>query len=480
MKVMERKARLLYKKGDADQSEKFYFTSFTLGEDASAITLSITTHCPSYCQIPFSLFSPSGEIRIMKTEEGGKGDYTASCRISAGHSDRGGMSGRIEKGEWKLILHKRRFSEDVDADISISIEEKTSEEESDAPVRFFHGIKNEKKQWYKGELHVHSNHSTGRSSIKEIIDTAAERNLDFIAITDHFTVSHWDEEALYSEASPVLLIQSMELSGDRGHANLHGIKTIKNPYVDDDGTLAAFLGKDRLPDMEAVADSVHEENGLFSINHIDSNIASAWRYHEFPLAKADILEVWCTSEGSYSLRYPAIWDQMLISGYRITGVASSDSHKASGIGIWELGNVVTWVYSENLSEEAILQGIKKGYVFMAKGDARLDFYADCDEAQYCMGDELPLNEGTLFTVELTDVPKGNLIIYLSGQVHDIVHFDDGDHKYSFSIGRNALRNENGYIRLEYYDETEPPRFWGDVVRSYDRLRLLSNPIYIRK
>jgi DNA polymerase (family 10) len=41
-------------------------------------------------------------------------------------------------------------------------------------------------------LHIHSNFSDGKNSIKEIVKKAVESNLEFIAITDHFTDS-WKE-----------------------------------------------------------------------------------------------------------------------------------------------------------------------------------------------------------------------------------------------------------------------------------------------
>ena len=41
-------------------------------------------------------------------------------------------------------------------------------------------------------LHIHSNFSDGKNSIRQIIDRALKINLDFIAITDHLTDS-WKE-----------------------------------------------------------------------------------------------------------------------------------------------------------------------------------------------------------------------------------------------------------------------------------------------
>ncbi|MGN1163540.1 MAG: CehA/McbA family metallohydrolase [Candidatus Ornithospirochaeta sp.] len=475
--IKELKGKLLYGKESEDQSKKFFFASFQVSEKLNRMRVTVTTHCTEFCQIPFSLISPSGEIRMMKTEEGGKGDYSSSSLIGIHSSERGGLSGEIEEGEWTLILHKRRFSCDVDVDVLVEGEREEEKEENDAQV-FFHGVKKKEEGWYRGELHVHSNHSTGRSSIPEILDVAKNLGLDFLAITDHFTASHWEEEARYSSSVPFVLLQSMELSGDKGHANLHGIRSIKSPYVDDDGTLSRLLGK-KLPDMETIADEVHSEGGLFSINHPDSNIASAWRYHSFPTTKADIIEVWCTSEGEFSLRYPAIWDSLLLSGHHITGTASSDSHKAKDHEMWALGNVTTWVWAEELSEKGILDGLKKGRVFMAKGEARMDFYAETRKGRAHMGESVEIDDQETFVVKLENVPRGNMFVYISGALDDVVPFGEGSHTWSFKPKEMSGRDEE-YVRLEYYETPSPPRFWGDAPRSQSTLTLLSNPIYLRK
>lgn len=481
MRIAEFNARLLYKKSGENQSADFFYKTVEIPMLMESLTVSVTTHSSSFAQIPFAIFSPSSELRILKTSEGGSGDYHVSCTISASSSDRGGLSGLIEKGEWKLILQKRRFSEDITADVIIDGTPLSGNISDIKPKRLEKRCLSKAPGWYRGELHVHSNHSTGRDSISRILEVAEKTGLDYIAITDHFTISHWEEEASFSD-SPVLIIQSMELSGNRGHANLHGIKSLKNPYVDDDGTLAGFFGLEKMPDMEDVADSVHEEGGLFSINHPDSNIASAWRYHEFPMRKADIFEVWCTSESDFSLRYPAIWDQYLKKGIKLTGVCSSDSHKAENHPLWSLGNVMTYVYASELSEAGIIEGIKSGRVFMARGNAALDFYAEEGGRTIYMGETADDISKTAFTVRLSSHPRGNLFIYLSGQVHDIVHFDGGESEaYQFSVPLNHIGDDdNQYIRLEYYDELEAPRFWGDTPRTQSALRLMSNPIYFKR
>ena len=201
MRLAEFSTRLLYKKSGENQSADFFYTTVDIPMLMESLTVSVTTHSSSFAQIPFALFSPSSELRILKTSEGGSGDYHVSCRISSSSSDRGGLSGVIEKGRWKLILQKRRFSEDITADVIIDGAPLSAEVNDAKPKRLEKCIISQHPGWYRGELHVHSNHSTGRDSIGKILEVAEKTGLDYIAITDHFTISHWEEDAFSAEIS---------------------------------------------------------------------------------------------------------------------------------------------------------------------------------------------------------------------------------------------------------------------------------------
>ena len=46
------------------------------------------------------------------------------------------------------------------------------------------------RRWRAGDLHAHTVHSDGGLTVPELVALAAERGLDFLAVTDHNTVSH--------------------------------------------------------------------------------------------------------------------------------------------------------------------------------------------------------------------------------------------------------------------------------------------------
>ncbi|MCL2149070.1 MAG: PHP domain-containing protein [Methanomassiliicoccaceae archaeon] len=73
----------------------------------------------------------------------------------------------------------------------------------------------------RADLHIHSEFSDdGRSTVEEIIATAAERGIGCISITDHNT---FEAYALAKDNGRVLVIPGIEVSSKGGHVLAYGI-----------------------------------------------------------------------------------------------------------------------------------------------------------------------------------------------------------------------------------------------------------------
>ena len=87
-----------------------------------------------------------------------------------------------------------------------------------------------------------------------------------------------------------------------------------------------------------------------------------------------------------------MWDKILQSGRRITGIASTDSHRPDA----PIGKPTTHVAARVLSQRSLLQGIRQGHVFLTDGTDRvvLNFEAERTERLAPraggIGDEIPL------------------------------------------------------------------------------------------
>lgn len=478
--------KILYNNVDERQSRQYGMVSFDVPEGVSALKIILSRKSEKEAQIPVAFFDSNGDVRIFKASEGFSGSGSESYEISTECASAGAIKGAIPCGKWKLLLYKRRFFEDILVNIIVEAEFGESHASTDDSYSFMTLVKNNSPGWYKGELHVHSRESTGRTSVEQVLSTADKYNLDFIALTDHFTASHWARiEECYKKYN-VLPIASMEVSGDNGHANVHNIKKWINPLVDDNERISEFLDLPVRPSMESIADKVHAEGGIFGINHPLSGMVG-WHYSKFPMEKCDLIDAWATPDEDVSMLYPTLWDGYLSQGYRLIGVGSSDSHNPDQVdGPWTFGRIFTNVYADSLDADSIVKGLKRGRVYVSMGSARMDFTASYDGNIYHMGDRICYHGGRIdFDFLISDNTSGNLFVMVSSLLSSVQYvksFEEmGEQRISFSLSEDDIRfidNRFAFIRLEFYEDTVKSRFWGMAWKDHKSMRLLSNPIWI--
>lgn len=471
--------------------DHFTFFSFEMPENVKTLTIEFKFNTENKAQIPIALYDQENQLRAIKVSEHALGDSVEGLWISDYEADKGCIPGHLSNGTWKIVLYKKYLLNDITCNLSVTVEEGETKTSSPTNRERPDITLDPREKWYCGELHMHSTESTGRTSVSEVINTAANEKLDFIAITDHFTISHWNKIDEQADENRPLVIHSCELSGELGHANLHGIKSWISPFVDGNENLFNFLDESDYS-MNKIADIVHEEGGLFSINH-PLSARVGWRYHDFDLKKADIIEVVSLPDGPNSFQYTALWDRLLCNGQRITGVGSSDSHHPDSDGPWKLGVLRTWVYADNLSEKSLIKGLKSGRVYVTHGDVRIDFFAvnfnkkSQDLERYETGSLFNIQgeDETSFVVSLKNHPKGNLYIFSDGLILDVMKVKGSEavnqdwEEVQFTLGKKKIKpGTESYIRAEFHEEIVEPYYEGMAYRDHTSLRALTNPIWI--
>lgn len=476
--ILQKTVRLFAERTGENQSARFFRLCFPVPEHCVRLRVSLKPDSAFPIQLPLCLFDPNGEVRLMKA---GHRVTNEEMAFELGETDAcaGGIPGPFPAGEWKLLIYKRRMCADVSAALTIQYTPGIPQTGLKPPVfTFSQGCLETERRWYQGELHTHSNESTGRTSIAEVIAAAREQKLDFLALTDHFTAAHWRTlQTVYDGCKP-LLLQSMEVSGDRGHANLHGLCRWMNPLVDDNAELTEFLGLKQRPSMNQLADDAHRQGGLFCINHPLSG-EMGWRYHEFDLHKADLVEAWCLSELDATLPYPTYYDMLLAKGYHLTAVGSSDSHHPTKPGPWKLGQVRTFIYADSLSQKNLLAGLKAGHAYISVGGCEMTFTAVCGDRRAMMGDTLPIVPGQPVEaqIELLVHPKGNLFVYLNGCLLESRYVgSEAPATIAVRLPEHGAERA-GYLRAEFYEIEGALPYYGYSWRNWQSLRLISNPIY---
>jgi PHP domain len=198
--------------------------------------------------------------------------------------------------------------------------------------------------WLAGDLHAHTVHSDGAMTVQELARYAASRGLDFLAVTDHNTVSHHSELSAAAATHGITLLPGQEVTTERGHANVFG----------DVGWIDF-----REPPDEWLA-TTERGGGLMSVNHPYAGQVS-WTT---PMARRPpLLEVWHWSWLDPHWTTPLGW--WLAWNPAAIAIGGSDWHRPGSDA--PPGAPTTWVQSQDASLESVLAGLAAGRVSVSAG-----------------------------------------------------------------------------------------------------------------
>lgn len=216
--------------------------------------------------------------------------------------------------------------------------------------------------WYKGDFHCHTVLSDGHERLSNQMAKADLMGLDFYSATEHNLVpATWVETDL-------LVICGTEITTIYGHANAFGFK--KRP--DNLDRVCAVDSREAFLD---ILGQLHAERSVISINH-PFLVPWQWSCPDYPLDKVDCLEI--INDPTYPNNHEAnqkavrLIDAMWNDGWQICGIGGSDTHALlhewytpeSGPSI--VGDPTTHVYSEGLSQNKILEALRKCHVFVTR------------------------------------------------------------------------------------------------------------------
>ena len=321
--------------------------------------------------------------RFRGASGGNKGHFT----ISETDATPSYLPGSIPSGQWKLLIAVPNMRANVIARYKADIVFNSPEEDSSFTA---HPLA-VGTRWYRGDLHMHTAHSDGscqsQSGVKVpcplflTVQAAAARSLDFIAITDHNTDSHYSElRELQPFFDHLLLIPGREITTFHGHFNVFGV--------------TQFLD---YRDVNQVLRDARAQGGIASVNHAEAPegeecMGCRW----VPPAGTDMnlfSAVEVINYGEIMFSSAKYWDAQLRDGHRLAAIGGSDNHNAT-IAPGDVGAIgwpTTGVDADELSVAAILRGIRAGRTFIdltGSRDKMLDFTAEADGASAKMGGNL--------------------------------------------------------------------------------------------
>ncbi len=427
---------------------------------------------PELLVIDLGLFDPRGtDFPGSAGFRGWSGGARSEFTITPTDATPGYLPGPLPAGQYQVILGLYRIPPGgADYMITIAIEPADDQQPATtvqpaANAKREHDPEQQESCWLRGDLQSHTEHSDARGTLAQLTAKARALELDFLAITDHNTVSHHAHLEALADAK-LLLIPGQEVTTYYGHMNVWGTSR----WCD-------FRCRNA-DDMAAVIALAHAHGGVCSINHPKRG-GPAWEYDtSLPV---DALEVW---QGPWPWRNTeslALWDRLLQRGQRLPVVGGSDYHCPAGedTSFLRLGQPTTWVKADERSIPAILAAISAGRasISAAPDGPRLDLRATVGRVAAEMGESLPCVANDQIDVEV-QIERGTgwtLRLIVDGEIA---------HTAPISAASATVRHTlaaQRYIRAELVGDAPPAIIPPHAPPDLDLREwrwALSNPIYI--
>jgi hypothetical protein len=331
--------------------------------------------------------------------------------------------------------------------------------------------------WLKGDMHVHSKHSTDAmdTTVAEAFAKAESLGFDYFVLTDHDNhvegkISTWGDPDYRSDK--MVLLYGAEWTTDKGHANIFGTK----PYD------YAPIWAARDGDVATSIATAHAQGLHFSVNHPAAK--DLWE-GGFDL-DFDSMEVWTAPFVLPDSNSNAIgkWDELLGGGRRLGVRGGSDSHHQHDLEstLFNIGNPTTWICARAKTGEALLEALKAGHVTVsyAATAERLDFTADVDgDGAYetIVGDNvMPQGDKAIrFKIEIAG--------FRSTSTYNVTVFKNGTSFKNWQITTSSVTFEDtpvagdrAYYRVEMRGPTSDAPILSSI--AFGDFIALTNPIYV--
>ncbi len=306
--------------------------------------------------IDIGIFDTRGTEPFTGGFRGWSGSARRTFFITREVATPGYVPGPLPPGTWSIILGAYEVPEPgVHWFVTAEVESSTSEEMSgahhraDSPIPRFSGSGEGRQggdtlRWYRGDLHTHTVHSDGDNTIPEMAAEAHRLGLDFMAITDHNTITHHAE--IESRDWPLLLLPGEEVTMYWGHCNVWGLREWVDFRFTTDEEVYRLLRW------------VDERRAPISINH-PKKVGPPWLFGHDGFA---IREVWQAPWRWYNWESVRAWDDQLAAGKRIVPVGGSDAHGIPPTASHPHGpgTPTTWLHAASLTETGLLEAITGG------------------------------------------------------------------------------------------------------------------------
>lgn len=449
------------------------------GTTRVTVQFEYTGHDEAHTAIDIGLLGPDG-FHGQDGFRGWSGGSKQLFTVSATDATPSYLPGAIRPGRWTLMLGVPNIRRDSHSHYTAKLWFGHPDDPAWEPAVLNPPLRRE-AGWYRGDLHMHTEHSDAScpsQSGKRVpcplfltVEAAAKHGLDFIAITDHNTLSQLDGmRELQPYFDRLLLIPGREITTFSGHANLFGSTTPVDFRID---------GK-QVKDWNALLREIAPLHALLSLNHPNrpsGEICMGCGWTAKPpidMAQVQAIEIVNDGDAGTPLTGVPFWERQLAQGYRPTGIGGGDNHDATLTtprpGSSLIGRPTTVVHADELSMPAILAGIRAGHVFVdveGSSDRLLELTASNGAQQASMGDALVAAAGAKvhFMVHVAHVSGARLQVLLDGK------------PFPGSID-TAITTSDQQREFDWLSDGHPHWLRAEVDDAGGKPLLLGNPVYL--
>ena len=311
-------------------------------------------------------------------------------------------SGPIQPGTWTVFVDVHRILPPDTVTYELTVTLSREPLTITAPVyEDSRKIASAEPGWYRGDLHGHTIHSDGHWDVPEFTRYMRAMGLDFVSLSDHNTVTGLAQHRSQTEDG-FLALGGMELSTFNGHMLALGSSRWYEWRLNiEDGM-----------DIQRIMQQVIDSGDLLIIAHPmspDEPFCSGcmWMFEDARPGVALGVEVWNEWWHGFNedgLRQYYVWLQQ---GRRLVATSGTDIHRPYPANFeGRLGFNV--VYSQELSEAAILAAVRQGHSYISAGPELL-LTAQTESGKAAMvGDLLPAEPVTV-TVTWRNAHEGDVL-----------------------------------------------------------------------
>ncbi len=368
----------------------------------------------------------------------------------------GYLAGPLEAGTWHITLGFYK-SAPAGCNYRVTIRMQASESGAAQPEPLemltldnsVSTLQRRESGWYRGELHCHSHNSDGDSAPHELVSKAVELGLDFLAITDHNSISHLAAQT-HLLPGPLVLIPGCEVTTYKGHWNVWGL----DGWIDF-RTLTPEL-------MAASIQQAAEKGFLTSCNH--PRVAGPpWEFQE--IRGQHCIEVWNGPWKLFNAQALDYWEARLRGGERLVAVGGSDAHFLHREHHASIGTPTSWVYCpESPTAAALLDAIRAGHVFISACPDGPRLYLCAGDAM--MGDAVKMPDNGYLDFQLHILNGKGLRVEVHGASGRLEQRQILTNEQQLTLSIPTA--DTPYIRAQLVDPDADPL----------EIMALTNPIYL--